>query len=391
MANPNLNTAVTSMKFGNPQKGKASGCHIFQYNKLLNDYQYFSDNFFKIRLQAFEAPYQAVDSKKQSLTATSPSNTAILDLELLYSGQSFNVSHQHEWGSSDSSAVGNLIKKIGSGQGDFSNIGKVDLAIDAATQAWTGDSVKAIDSSSKLGQSLFTPNRFGKIEVANAYKGSTSQTFNITTTFIASSDPYKDVVFPCKILESIGYPTLVQDSALLSAARSTASAVVGSNVISKVKKSTDEDSKIKQVLQNSTKGTFSARYGKVPPVWNVMFSNNLHGLSSCALTAVNVEYYGPWIKKPNESEVEKSIARLNNGANADFNDIAKSIYEDGDKLTAKEFDAKNGRKGGFPSFATVTLTFTDTFNNPFQEDILRNLYGNLDTMISVESNIAGSQ
>jgi hypothetical protein len=400
---------------------KAGGkTYLFQFNTMLNDYQYLSDKFFKVRLSARDVQYTHLDPKLQKIAPTTSDKSPIdgfFNLDLLYSGSTFSVNHSHQWGANKRGGLLTLLGATGKGEIDTSALNDIigKLSKEGTFATTKGALINAIKSGGKFTDGNFTTaqkqlinseiqnQNFDKVDLSNAYEGSTPLSFTITTTLMTYEDPMRDVVFPCKILEYLSYPKTKASGGLLSILRDFGYSVqTPSDVPFKPEaweKIRDGIFKV-QSNQGAEKSglNIQSRKGSPPPVWSVKFSNGLHSLDNCALTNVSVNYFGPWLEKPKELSDKDGLQRFfnieGNGEQVTSQgkkgktgkDFAQSIFASSDQMTAEEISKErdSAGRGGYPSYAEVSLTFTDNFSNPFGENVLASVFGGLDSIVSVD-------
>ena len=387
---------------------------VLQFNKMLKDYQYLTDKFFKIRLKAWEVPGTEIKNDKNGKIEKTDDFTNIFNCDLLYSGQSFSVNHSHQWGANNRGFLASLLGGIGGAKGfNLSALKDMSKADQDLSNLWDSLKSKAtgdegvLEINDKLAETINRNIRnpiFSTVDLSNSYEGSSPLTFTVTATVIAYDDPIRDVVLPCKILEYMSYPKLNTSSGLtklLSEYGYTIGAEKSpgydparwQKVRDGIYKAAFTDGESNTFSgTDSTALSFRTREGKPPPVWQVSFSNGLHSLNNCALTNVGVNYYGPWLAKPRKIEesngtlLQSAMEGLAAGAGAmGWPMVATAMGFASNALTPEEIttNAESSGRGGYPSYAEITLTFTDNFNFPHGEDVLKSILGGVEDVIHV--------
>jgi hypothetical protein len=352
-------------------------------NPILDDYKITNNpSLFTFKCSAFKAPEMSIKADNGNITVTADKPTEPLaEFEFIFNQESFSLNHSHNWGE-----VGGIIGTIRS----YFNQGVLGLKGDTILAALQG-----ANQLISTGQTAIRTdwNAFGSLDLAKSYQGTESSDINISFVLFTSKDPFVDVMLPATFLTYMSYPKLRsskediknmlslldglrnQGKTDLRLSQNKAQPEKTTNV-SMSKKTGDErdamsdeqkteyykqqeiaknlDTTMNSVInavKSSTVDKWRYRLGFSPPSWVVSASNGSVFLNNAALTNVGIVYHGPWISS---KQVQATFSE----------DILKEVFSNSPGLKS-DID---GSLSGFPSWAEVTLTFKNNFQQVFGEE-----------------------
>jgi hypothetical protein len=305
--------------------------------------------------------------------------------EAICNAESFTMNHQHNFGDSDST-VGQIINM-------FQNSGIAKGALEVA-RAGAGAVKHTSDTGSVVGAEapLATPwNTFSGVDVARAYQSTEPLSFELSMVLVADSDPLIDVVVPASYLTFLTYPSQ-------SPVQNTDALFEGfKEVLAGLEKSPEDKEKegdqgednpellsLKGVLSEIINGGRDAlresglaenvrlKVGTPPPIWKITSSNGIIQLDTANVRNLNITYHGPWISSPNaRRQIERNSPIVNQ-----YLGLSKDKIQglNNDQITNIEEVIANQRSGnGYPSWAEVKMTFTNTFGIMFAEEAVQGM------------------
>jgi hypothetical protein len=394
MPNSVLNSlGVTNQKVG-VSGGVKIGSIFLPGNDILKDYKIAnSSSLFRFKCSAFRSPEMSIQTKKEGnkntisvMADTVPEPLA--EFEFIYNQESFSLNHSHRW-NEPRGLIGRLKALFDEGVGGFSG----------------GDILAVIEGGNQLLQKGDTSirtdwNAFGSLDLAKSYQGTDAPDIPISFVLFTTTDPLIDVVIPATFLTYISYPRLKKGRKELTELLNIVDGFVEGNDPSNIRvensvnlkeKERQQENKaadkaasgmideLKQAfrtIKDASSDKWRYRLGYAPPTWVVSASNGLVHMNNAALVNVQVTYHGPWIGT-------KAIK----GKLSD--DLSKEIYG-----ASKGGQSSGGEVsiGGFPSWAEVTLTFRNNFEQVFGEEWMMGIagsashYSQVTTEINTEEN-----
>jgi hypothetical protein len=382
-----------SSKISGLLSGLSANSQILPTNKYINDYNLKDGSLFKIKLQAFKVPDIKISTGSNGINVH-PTNdpNPVGEFEILYNQDELSIAHGHNYDVAGG-FVGGIVNSI-SNKGLFGLDGRtIEFAKGVV------DLFKNVESGQGGTTTLNTDwNTTGTLDIAKAYKGSSNPP-SITVTFVAlaTENPLLEVVAPAVLFTYLSYPHISKEKSLREVAKMVAdmSSSFVNSVISSIgfEKGTDGSPKITEAQKNAKSAVESAsnlfngissdkwryRLGDTPPYWKVSTSNGLFNLQNASLTNVNITYHGPWIEAPSSTSILSALQTFSSVSKMGFN--PSSIFPSssiigsvGDSLSSLLSD-KSNKRGGYPSYATISLTFQNNFNVVFGEEWLTSLTG----------------
>jgi hypothetical protein len=386
-------------KIGGLLGGLAAGQSgiLFPNNPLISDYGIDTGKLFRINLKAFQPlPVKLIpDGEKVRQEERNKANLKIAEFDVLYASESFTVNHQHNWDQAGlGGAIQGLMTSIGSVPGGLAGFGST------------------LNSMIELDPKIHTRrSTFGDIDVAPVYKGSGNQEIEVSFILLAHSDPIREVVLPAQLLTYLTYPKINGDQTIVKkldeltnkVSNSTAeelkkgfknSSGGGSSVsppgvgpIGTGHGADDKniDTQTKDLAQDNVntfadglvehvKSTARFRVGIAPPVWVISCSNGSQFLGNAHCRTMGVSYHGPWLGAPPENSFSQAAQEFAQGAS--LGSLASSIFPGSDIFDLDFADIiKDTNRGGYPSYAVITMTFQSNYALMFGEEWLLSLGG----------------
>jgi len=360
---------------------------LFPNNPLLTDYGINSDKLFKINLKAYQPlPIRLrPNNNRVDYVHQTGANMKIAEFDVVYSGDSFSVSHIHNW---DQSALGGGLQTLANTIGSVLPGGLAGVGSSAAS---------ILDGSASLHTRTDT---FGDIDVAPVYKGSGEQKIEISFVLLTHSDPITEVVLPAQLLTYLTYPKIDNDQTLNKLIDSlgnlkdklikdlgetvgkTVGAVTG--IVKNLSESTEakvsaaaqqQYDKLTGVVQDQIKSFIRYRVGIAPPVWVITCSNGSQFLGNAHCKSITVEYHGPWLGAPETPSFAAAAKSFVNSS--ELPSILSTIFPSAGILS--DFGINDiltgSNKGGYPSYATINMTFQSNHKLMFGEEWLLSLGG----------------
>ena len=358
---------------------------LFPNNPLLTDYGINSDKLFKINLKAYQPlPIRLrPNNNRVDYIHQTGANMKIAEFDVVYSGDSFSVSHTHHW---DESFFGGAAQALSKSIGDVLPGGLAGFASTAA--------------SILQGETAFhtRSDTFGDIDVAPVYKGSGEQQIEISFVLLTHSDPINEVVLPAQLLTYLTYPKIDNDQTLnklITKSEAFTDTVVkgagkilktGVNAISQAfskdppaeagdRAKEKVDTKLTRGLVDHIKSFLRYRVGIAPPVWVITCSNGSQFLGNAHCKSITVEYHGPWLGAPETPSFAAAAKSFVNSSG--LPSILSTIFPSAGILS--DFGINDiltgSNKGGYPSYATINMTFQSNHKLMFGEEWLLSLGG----------------
>lgn len=369
--------------------GGKVGPKFLPYNDLIQSYGMDTGSLFRVKMSAFKQPEIRLNSKGGNVNVDNvPTTEPLAEFETLYGGDSLSISHDHQYGE-----AGGLIGMV---KNAFQSGGALGLNNMQLLNVVKGvDNLIKKDTTTLLNQF----NSFSDLDVSKIYKGNTPPEFTVTFTLIASKDPLLEVVLPALIMTYLSYPRLSNDKDVGNILKTMDGAVskglaalpLPKNKVTTTEGQTPEqiketENQQKNILQqtyesfkNSVAGKWRYRVGHAPPFWIVSSSNGIIYMPNAMLRNVTVNYFGPWVQAPPRKSL---ITFFNSAANAGGFGAGgildpKVVFPD---TKAIKYDASSFLKGitnlgGYPSYATVSMTFQHAFDRMFGEEWLLSMTG----------------
>jgi len=117
--------------------------------------------------------------------------------------------------------------------------------------------------------------------------------------------------------------------------------------------------------------------GDAPPFWIVSSSNGLIHMTNCHIENVTVNYYGPWVESPKNSNFLNDFLS-SQGSSLDSlgadNLAIKNVFPNAQLIGTSKSIGYSGL-GGYPSYATVSITFKHSLSKVFGEEFLLSMTG----------------
>jgi hypothetical protein len=343
-------------------------------NKVLGDYRIkTSPGLFTFKCTAFRSPEMSVkgvnDNGKKSIAVDVETNPEPLsEFEFVYSGESFNMSHSHNFG--EPRGVVGMLKSFFD-KGVLGVGGNTILAV-----------MESMDELFTTGQTSIKTdwNAFGALDLAKSYQGTNAPEVKISFVLFTTDDPFYDVVLPATFLTYMSYPRLSKTKdeieEMLSVLVGFLQGKAGNSSTNQPKQSNDKTFYGK--LKDAAPDKWRYRLGYAPPTWVISSSNGMYHLNNASLRNVDVTYHGPWLPS--------SIVVTNDQINSALNGIGNlgnqklAIGQQNSSKASQTFKTNtpynnaNSKQGqnvnvrGFPSWAEVTLTFASNFEQIFGEE-----------------------
>lgn len=387
----------------------------FPINPLVTDYNIGKD-LFKVKIKAKRNKNTSINDDGGK-TIAKDSELKTFNMEILYSNPSLSVSHSFDWGegifatmAEGASTLARGLKKVGE-----------------AKDALLSPTAEPGQLGKVLGQS-----KVGGLEIAPIFKGSTKPSITLDFILLAHSDPYLEVVLPAQIITYLAYPKVSpnnnigvlvdmlngQSTKLTStqeknmSLRDLGGFDVGKNAEGKadgvINEWKDAINKTKDSLDRAfpSDGGDNWRFllGEQPDFWEIETSNGIMDMKYAHISALNITYNSPWVAPVRDfggnysnslqfANAVKSIVESGaQGGESGVASMVQSIFPNaldlgksaisklgggipgpiGDALRDFSGEMDYGFKGGYPSYANVSITFTSNYEKMFGEDWITN-------------------
>ena len=207
------------------------------------------ENYFSVELIAKRPAPADFQGTPQQLTVNTQEDELEARFKIIYSRDSYAVSHGHQWGEG---GFGHTVRAGIDGM----SIQNLDAK---AVNVWrTLDSVNSENGFTYYDER----NQFGNLDVPQVYNGSSQRSMEIEFILFRydDDDDSNDIVKDVNDIRNLTYPT--PDGAFTGG-------IAGYS------------------------GSF--RYGKPPCLWTIKCSNGAQGLKRAGCNNMNVSYFGPWV------------------------------------------------------------------------------------------------
>ena len=363
--------------------GGKTGPIFYPNNSLIKDYGMNNAPVFAIDIAAYKAPEQKITKNGSDYAVLPQSNpTPMAEYNIIYSAENITINHSHQFG--NNGFWGNLANKtVNEPIMGLGITGKDIINGLAAIQQLRGTA----------GSTSFKTewNSFGSLDMSKSYTSSTPPSITLQFNLVTHNDPLLDVILPATVLSYMTYPKAGTDKDVMSIikalgarggitdmATSYLSNMVGMGSMiggAKDKEAAEIAAKAKGVLdkgvdlaQNIYAGKWRYIVGDAPPMWTVLTSNNIFGLYNASVTNMSVTYNGPWLKSPSAG---KNVLSGLAGSSAGFNPSSVFPSASGGFKASDLFGMLGGKEtGGYPSSASVSMTFESNYSQFFGEELL---------------------
>lgn len=363
---------------------------LLPMNSIIRDYGMLDGQTFKVKVRALQPKPIELFPNSDGMDTKKDANPEIVVFEVFYSADSITINHAHSWGDS---MVGGMVKTAAQAAGKIGLSSLVSMANAAANKKPVISGVVRQDS-------------WMDVDVAPIYQGTAGQKLDLTFYLVAHDDPLKEVVIPAQILTYLTYPKLQVDSSALQLIAKYVSEVSGltgdalnkatANILKDLENNKDIPAALKDAILTAVQiagrfsgqpgdqiaSSFRLRFGSPPPIWQISCSNGSLFMISAHVSNLSVTYYGPWLSSKSQASLLKDIGTALASGKPGLSSIA-SIYPSASVLGM----AGNGlmdmllgsNKGGYPSYAEITMSFESNFTSVFGEEWLLSLNPSLVT------------
>jgi hypothetical protein len=375
------NRAANAMRKQDKHKDKkdASGAIIsLPSARVLETYNINNnDNLFWITLtpKFIHNPRISADTLNQTKKIDIPSPEILESFKILYSDETYSQSHSHSWEKSlGQTKLDELSKAINGGLGRMSMMagdnkkeykgGDADGSSTSANIDKDVSFADGITSSMVKGLTNFsTRDQYFSASTLDYYAGSAVVPIEVKFNLIAFDNPITDIILPIKRIVSMTYPQVVTITGqkeistafvdIMNKSNQSISDTIIDNAIL-AKKSQDAAKSGTDAKKNALAEKLHMHYGNPPFLWDINLSNDLQTMKSAFCKSVNVQYFGPWMGKPDKTTAFQGL----------FGNLEETMGSGlfGKLLNPSSFNKllnkgdPNG-KGGYPSYATVSMVF----------------------------------
>jgi hypothetical protein len=352
--------------------GSFVGPTFLPMNDLIREYGLENGSLFRVKMSAFKNTQVTLSTKEGGpFIKSKPPTQPLFEAEVLHNEKSLSMNHQHNWGQSQG-LIGQAQKAMEKGflgmKGDT-----IINALKGATDLVQRDQTNVINEF----------NTWGSFDVAEVYQGNSAPSFKVKFALIASKDPLIEVVIPSLIFTYFSYPSLSKEKDIgnmvgaIKKMGQGAAGVLGFGDSSGKKSATTIVDKAQRTLEDTWKaikdvsaGKWRYRVGDAPPFWMVSSSNGLIHLPNCHISNIDVNYFGPWVEAPEEKSVLEAVSGL-----ASSSGLTPEMVFPNSSLIGSFGTNSNSGLGGYPTYATVEITFKHAFTKIFGEEFLLSMGG----------------
>jgi hypothetical protein len=370
--------------------GKAGTAVFYPYNSLLTDYGIGENSqVFSVRLIA----YAHADTKVGSKVDQVP-NTKIAEFEIIQSTPSVTLSHSHSYGGDS------FIHQLANGVNGATFLG---LNFSTIAEMVNGTMIQVGGGSAAVS----TPwNTFGGLDLAKSYTGSQAPSFKVEFNLVTHNNALTDVVIPSILLSYLSYPKVdnkrginemikilaKQSNSILQAATKFIGGLGDSGAEKTAKEGVDKAldglKTLRDSIKNLSAGKWRYTVGQAPPYWTLRCSNGIYGMMNASLADVTITYNGPWLDatKASLGSTLGGLLQVASGSMTGLN--PQSILgEDTGGFDVKSltdfFGGGVNQFKGYPTSATVSLTFVSNYSKVFGEEIIASMEGHTGAKVGV--------
>jgi hypothetical protein len=358
---------------GGAFSGGRVGNTFLPTNEFIQQYGLQSGSLFRVKLTAYKNTSVDISLGEGGPKVKSDQEPEpLFEAEVLHNKAELNINHSHQWGDGRG-LVSSTLNAMKSGVLGF-NANQILNTLKGASNLVEEGSTPAINEF----------NSFGAMDIAQVYQGNSAPEFTLSFSLMATTDPLAEVIVPSLVFSYFSYPTLSKDKDITNlfqmmdkSATDFLGGIGGGNQSEQKGKNVEKNSKnvlteAYDAVKNVAKGKWRYRVGNAPPFWVLSSSNGLVFMPNAHISSVNITYYGPWLEAPAKGSLLSSLGSIAGGGFS-----PTQVFPNSQVVGSffPSMGAEGFKLGGYPTHASVDITFQHTLSTRFGEEILMSLVG----------------